>query len=315
MGFEQPEVDGVLLGCDRGEEEPEKAIKCGQPPVTKAGDVWLLGRHRIACGDATDPGAYAQLLEGCAADMVFTDPPYGCPVDGFVSSRGHREFVQGSGEMDARWLTGFFERWCEQLKNYSVPGAVVELCIDWRSLHSLMNAAGPVFGDPINMAVWVKDRAGMGSFLRSQHELVLIYCTPGATYRNNVELGRHGRNRTNVWKYPSAMSFAHSGAEGDLLDDHPTPKPKDMVADAILDCTARGAVVLDPFIGSGSTLIASEKTGRVCRGMDLDPLYVDLAVRRWQAWTGQQAVHAHDARRFDDIGQETAASLEGASHD
>jgi DNA modification methylase len=178
-----------------------------------------------------------------------------------------------------------------------------------------MNAAGPVFGDPINMAVWVKDRAGMGSFLRSQHELVLIYCTPGATYRNNVELGRHGRNRTNVWKYPSAMSFAHSGAEGDLLDDHPTPKPKDMVADAILDCTARGAVVLDPFIGSGSTLIASEKTGRVCRGMDLDPLYVDLAVRRWQAWTGQQAVHAHDARRFDDIGQETAASLEGASHD
>jgi DNA modification methylase len=141
----------------------------------------------------------------------------------------------------------------------------------------------------------------MGSFLRSQHELVLIYAMRGGKPRNNVELGKHGRNRTNVWKYPSAMSFRHSGAEGDLLDGHPTPKPKDMVADAILDCTARGDIILDPFLGSGSTLIAAEKVGRRCFGMDLDPGYVDLAIRRWQSWTGARAVNAETGELFDDL--------------
>ena len=141
----------------------------------------------------------------------------------------------------------------------------------------------------------------MGSWLRSQHELVLIYAMRGLKHRNNVELGRHGRNRTNVWKYPSAMSFRYSGAEGDLLDGHPTPKPKDMVADALLDCTQRGDIVLDVFLGSGSTLIGAEKVGRRCFGMDLDPAYVDLAVRRWQSWTGKQAVHGVSGETFDDL--------------
>jgi hypothetical protein len=233
--------------------------------------------------------------------MCFSDPPYGCQVEGFVSGRGHREFVEASGELDQAGLKEFFRGFCKAIADYVDPGAVIELCIDWRSASLLMQVASSIFGEMINLAVWVKDRAGMGSFLRSQHELILIYAMPGGRPRNNVELGRHGRNRTNVWRYPSAMSFKHSGAEGDLLEGHPTPKPKDLVADAIMDCTARGDAVLDPFLGSGSTLIAAEKAGRRCFGMDLDAGYVDLAIRRWQSWTGRQAVHAETGERFDDL--------------
>jgi hypothetical protein len=300
IGFEAAEVDQAVSATP-ATEEPEKALAPSSAIITKIGDVWLLGGHQVACGDAKDSAAYARLLGGKRAQMCFTDPPYGCPVQGFVSSRGHREFVEASGELDPDGLKGFFGGFCTAIAGHVDPGAVIELCIDWRSASLLMQAASSSFGEMINLAVWVKDRGGMGSFLRSQHELILIYAMPGGRPRNNVELGKHGRNRTNVWKYPSAMSFRHSGAEGDLLDGHPTPKPKDLVADAILDCTARGDIVLDPFLGSGSTLIAAEKVGRLCFGMDLDPAYVDLAIRRWQSWTGGQAVHAETGELFDDL--------------
>ena len=300
IGFGAAEVDQAVAATPIT-EEPEKVLAPTSAVVSKIGDVWLLDGHRIGCGDATDSAAYDRLLSGKRAQMGFTDPPYGCPVQGFVSSRGHREFVQASGELDGAGLKSFFDGFCAAIAAHVDPGAVIELCIDWRSASLLMQAASSAFGEMINLAVWVKDRGGMGSFLRSQHELILIYAMSGGRPRNNVELGRHGRNRTNVWKYPCAMSFRHSGAEGDLLDGHPTPKPKDLVADAILDCTARGDIVLDPFLGSGSTLIAAEKVGRLCFGMDLDPAYVDLAVRRWQSWTGRQAIHAETGERFDDL--------------
>ena len=300
IGFDASEVDRAIAATPTA-EEPEKALAPTSAIVSKIGDVWLAGEHQVACGDAKDDGAYATLLHGKRAQMCFTDPPYGCPVQGFVSSRGHREFVQASGELDQEGLRGFFDGFCTAIANQLDPGGVIELCIDWRSAPLLMEAASKSFGEMINLAVWVKDRPGLGSFLRSQHELILIYATGGQKPRNNVQLGKHGRNRTNVWKYPSAMSFRHSGAEGDLLDGHPTPKPKDMVADAILDCTARGDIVLDPFLGSGSTLIAAERVGRRCFGMDLDPVYVDLAVRRWQSWTGGEAVHAETGETFDDL--------------
>lgn len=312
IGFDAAEVDQAIAATPVT-EEPEKRLAPTSAILSKVGDIWLLGGHRVACGDAKDSAAYARLLGGNRAQMCWTDPPYGCAVQGFVSSRGHREFVEASGELDGAGLKGFFHGFCAALADHVDPGAVIELCIDWRSASLLMQAASSVFGELVNLAVWVKDRAGMGSFLRSQHELVLIYAMPGARPRNNVELGKHGRNRTNVWKYPSAMSFRHSGAEGDLLDGHPTPKPKDMVADAILDCSARGDIVLDPFLGSGSTLIGAEKVGRRCYGMDLDPAYVDLAVRRWQSWTGRQAVHAETGERFDDL--LAAAELQLESED
>lgn len=300
IGFDAAEVDQAIAATPIS-EELEEPLAPASAIISKPGDVWLLGGHHVACGDAKDREAYARLLGGNRARMCFTDPPYGCPVQGFVSSRDHREFVEASGELGPAGLKTFFEGFCTAIADQLEPGSVVELCIDWRSASLLMQAASGVFGELVNLAVWVKDRAGMGSFLRSQHELVLIYATPGGRPRNNVELGKHGRNRTNVWKYPSAMSFRHSGAEGDLLDGHPTPKPKDLVADALLDCTARGDIVLDPFLGSGSTLIGAEKVGRRCYGMDLDPVYVDLAVRRWQSWTGRQAVHAETGERFDDL--------------
>lgn len=312
IGFDAAEVDQAIAPMP-ATEQPEKSLARSPAVVSRVGDIWLVGEHRVACGDAKDAGAYACLLRGTRAQMCFTDPPYGCPVAGFVSGRGHREFVEASGELDRDGLRTFFEGFCCAIAEHVEPGAVIELCIDWRSASLLMQAASNAFGEMINLAVWVKDRPGMGSFLRSQHELILIYAARGGRPRNNVELGKHGRNRTNVWRYPSAMSFRHSGAEGDLLDDHPTPKPKDLVADAILDCTARGDIVLDPFLGSGSTLIAAEKTGRLCFSMDLDPAYVDLAVRRWQSWTGGQAVHAQTGEPFDDLF--SAAELELAGED
>ena len=299
IGFDAAEVDQAIA-AKPVTEKVEEPLAPASAICSTVGDLWLLGGHRTMCGDAKDRSAYTRLLNGKRAQMCFTDPPYGCPVKGFVSSRGHREFVEASGELGPDRLRTFFGGFCTVIAEHVDPGAVIELCIDWRSAPILMQAASSCFGDLINLAVWVKDRAGMGSFLRSQYELILIYAMPGGPPRNNVQLGRHGRNRTNVWKYPCAMSFRHSGAEGDLLDDHPTPKPKDMVADAILDCTARGDIVLDPFLGSGSSLIAAEKIGRLCFGMDLDPAYVDLAVRRWQSWTGCQAVHADTGELFDD---------------
>ena len=212
--------------------------------------------------------------------------------------------------MSAEELQVAFFKWCAAMQANARPGCIINIYIDWRSCQAMMAAAGAVFGPLVNMVVWVKDRAGMGSFYRSQHELVLIYRVPGGALRNNVELGRHGRNRTNVWRYPSAMGFARTGTEGDLLADHPTPKNKEMIADAMLDATKRGEVVLDPFLGSGSTLIAAEKVGRVCVGSDISPLYVDLAIRRWQAWTGKAAIHAVTGITFNAAVHATAQATE-----
>ena len=164
----------------------------------------------------------------------------------------------------------------------------------------VLNAARPVYSELKNLCVWAKDNAGMGSLYRSQHELVFIYKRGTAAHTNNVELGRHGRNRTNVWQYPGVNSFGRKGEEGNLLGMHPTVKPVKLVADAILDCTSRGDIVLDGFLGSGSTLIAAERVGRRCYGLELDPLYVDTIIRRWQALTGGIARHAVTEAAFND---------------
>ena len=273
--------------------------------VSSVGRLWLARQHRVMCGDATDASALAILMMGQMAAAACADPPFGCKVDGFVATKGkHREFVQASGEMSDPELLAFFGRLCRALAAILRPGALVYLFIDWRSLHLLLEAGQEVFGKLVNLCVWSKDRAGMGSFYRSQHELVLVFRQPGAKHTNNVQLGKHGVNRTNVWAYPSAAS-SRKGREGDLLKSHPTPKIVEMIGDAMLDCTVRGEVVVDTFLGSGTSLIAAERTGRVCFGMDLDPLYVDLAIRRWQAWTGEQAVDAETGETFDTIAQRT----------
>ena len=292
MGLTVSEVD-IAMGAMNDDGEPDRPIAANNgPTVSVVGDCFNLGSHRLICGSALNAEAYLKLMAGKTAAMILTDPPYGIKIDGGVAGKGrHREFVQGSGDMSDQELVEFFLTSLKEAQRHLAPGALVEICMDWRGMPQLLAAATPLFGKMINMAVWVKDRAGMGSFLRSQYELVLIFRNPGGKHRNNVELGRNGRHRSNVWDYPSAKSFSKASDEGDMLANHPTPKPVRMIADAILDCTKRGDIILEMFCGSGTAIIAAERTGRACYAIELDPIYVDLAVRRWQRWTGEYAIH------------------------
>ena len=306
IGWSTTEAD-LLIGADRIDSAADAVPEIDPLAVSAAGDIFLLDRHRVGCLDATLPDSCPRLMDGKSADMVSADPPYGIGINGGVSTTGkHREFVEGSGDKSDAELARFFEAFLAGCHSALHPGGLAYLYMDWRSQRLLQEAAEPLFGKLLNLCIWVKDRAGMGSFYRSRHELVFLYRKPGGKHRNNVQLGRHGRDRSNVWDYPCAMS-TRSGREGDMLARHPTPKNVAMVMDSILDCTARGGTVLDPFLGSGTTLIACERIGRVCHGMDLDPLYVDLAIRRWQAWTGRQAVHAQTGQTFDALACERRA--------
>jgi DNA modification methylase len=245
------------------------------------------------------------------AAMVFSDPPYNVPIDGHASGLGathHRPFPMASGEMNRTEFTTFLGDAFRNLTAFSVNGSIHFICMDWRHLDELLTAGRDAYGELKNLCVWVKDNAGMGSLYRSQHELVFVFKHGRNGHRNNVQLGRFGRNRSNIWQYRRASSFARCGEEGNLLALHPTVKPVAMVADAILDCSARGDMVLDAFLGSGTTLIAAERTGRRCYGMELDSLYVDTIVRRWQALTGGSARHAAIGRSFDDLAREAEAA-------
>jgi DNA modification methylase len=315
MGFSISEGDLAIEAVTEGKQKVEPPVHIAPFAVSTPGDIWLCGHHRVGCGDAADPEWLALLRDDKPVDMVFTDKPYGCAVSGFVTTRKHREFVQLSGDDAEERRPELFRAWCDAIATTVRPGAIVFLCMDWRGFADLHASASAVFGNMLNLVVWNKDRAGMGSLYRSQHELILVFRAPGVPHRNNVELGKHGRHRTNVWTYPSAKTFATTGTEGDLLADHATPKNKEMIADAILDVTKRGDVVFDPFLGSGSTLIAADKVGRVCHGGDLDPLFVDVAIRRWQAWSSKQAVHLQSGRSFDDIEAERCSLEESHDHE
>ena len=234
-------------------------------------------------------------MEGLRAHAAFTDVPYNL-AGHEISGKGrvkHASFKMAAGEMSTERFRGFLSTSIELMALHSVDGALHYHCIDWRHVRDLQAAADPIYHDLLNICVWVKPNGGMGSLYRSRHEFVLVYKHGRKRHRNNVDLGRYGRNRNNVWEYAGGNSFSgRITDEGNLLQLHPTVKPVQMIADAILDSTARGEIVLDPFLGSGSTLIAAERTGRRCFGMDIDPLYVDVAIRRWQRHTGGRAVHA-----------------------
>jgi DNA modification methylase len=243
--------------------------------------------------------------------MVFTDPPYNVPILGHASGKGriqHRDFAMATGELDVVEFTSFLTRCCALMAKFSVDGALNLVCMDWRHVGELLEAGRLAYTELKNLCVWVKDNGGMGSLYRSQHELVFIFKSGSASHRNNVQLGRYGRNRTNVWHYPCANTFSRQSEEGYLAALHPTIKPVGMVADAVLDCSARGDIVLDPFLGSGTTIIAAERVGRCCYGMEIDPLYVDTIIRRWQTFTGDAAIHAMTGKRFDDLVSEAEAS-------
>jgi DNA modification methylase len=309
-GFDMGEIDFRIESLGEKREAPDPADQLPSLPeqaVSRVGDLWQLGRHRVLCGNVLDRSAFAVLMEGRTADLVFSDPPYNVPIGGHVSGLGavnHREFPMASGEMSEAEFTRFLSTAFEQLCAFSQPGSVHFICIDWRHLRELLSAGKDIYGALVNLCIWVKPNGGMGSLYRSRHELIAVFKNGKVPHHNNVELGRHGRNRTNVWTYPGATGFGHQNEEGVLLSLHPTVKPVALVADAILDCSSRGDLVLDAFLGSGTTLIAAERTGRSCYGLELDPLYVDTIIHRWQAYAGEIAWHAVGGQSFAELAKE-----------
>jgi len=272
------------------------------------GDVFQLGPHRLICGDATDPAVLAELMEGdVPARLILTDEPYNVKIAGHVTGGGHREFAMASGEMsDAEFLV-FNGAWMEAVLPCLCDGGVFGTFIDWRGLPTVHLAAAKLDLVPLNLIVWAKTNAGMGSLYRSQHELLPLFKKGTAPHINNVELGKRGRWRSNLWTYPGASSLGSDARRG--LKDHPTVKPTAMLEDAILDVTKRDDIVLDPFLGSGSTLVAADRTGRVCRGVELDPLYVDVIVRRYEAATDNPAVLAETGETYHELKGRRAAQL------
>ena len=314
-GFETAEIDLLLLdgdtaADDAGEDEVPEVASGPGAAVSRPGDLWELGTHRLLCADALQPAGYAALLAGGGlADAVFTDPPYNVPIAGHAGGLGrvrHRDFAMAAGEMDRAEFTRFLQRAIGLLCQHSVRGSLHYLCMDWRHAFELLGAALPHYAAFRNLCVWNKDNAGMGSFYRSKHELVFVFQNGAGRAVNNVQLGATGRYRTNVWDYPGANTLRLG--RGADVSAHPTVKPVALVADAIQDCTRRGALVLDSFCGSGTTIAACERTGRQARCMELDPLYVDVAVRRWEARTGRAAALAGDGRSFAEIAAARAAA-------
>ena len=306
IGMDMGEVDVRIHGLDdlkvddSVDTSDQFDVPAG-PAITESGDLWLLGPHRIICGDSTRPEFYDILMAGKLATMIFADPPYNVKINGHVSGKGaisHREFKMGAGEMSAWEFTEFLRTVFDHAVRHSAPGSIHFQCMDFRHLREMLDAGLSVYSELKNLCVWSKNTGGMGSLYRSRHELIFVFKHGTEPHINNVELGRHGRYRTNVWEYKSINSTRHSTDEGDLLAMHPTVKPVRMVGDAILDCSKRGDIVLDNFLGSGSTLIAAQRVGRICYGIEMDPLYVDTAIRRWQSDTGQDAVLASSGHTF-----------------
>lgn len=293
LGFEVGEIDFTVSKLDRVAVAADDDVQVPdptRPPVAQKGDLWALGAHRLLVGDATDRKSYTRLLGTERARAVFTDPPYNVPISGFVSGKGrakHHEFVMASGEMSEAQFNAFLSNVCQLLVDHTEEGSLHYLCMDWRYADTVFAAGKCTYAELKNICVWVKHNAGMGSLYRSQHEFIFVYKQGSAAHRNNVQLGEHGRHRSNVWHYAGANSVSRGGENP--LELHPTVKPTALVTDAILDSTRPGDIVLDPFLGSGTTLIAAERCGRRCFGMEIDPLYADTIIHRWEALTARKA--------------------------
>lgn len=303
-GFEVPEID-LILNSPASDADPADEIPDESVEVTcRPGDLWLLGNHRIVCGDARDEAPFSLLMQDLRASVVFADAPFNVVIDGHASGNGkvhHAEFAMASGEMSESEFTRFLHDSFTQLAAWSTSGSIHFLCMDWRHLNELLTAGRSVYDSLLNVCIWNKGTGGMGSFYRSQHEMIFVFKKGKTAHRNNVQLGKFGRNRTNVWSYPGANALSRSGEEGNVLAMHPTVKPVALIADALLDCSARGEIVLDSFLGSGSTLLAAERIGRICHGIEIEPKYVDVAIRRWQNLTGERAIHASTGVAFDEF--------------
>lgn len=303
-GFVAPKIDLLIqsLAAEEDADDEIPPIQDDSPSITRLGDLWQLGEHLLICADARDAAAYSVLMGGELAGQVITDPPYNVKIDGNVCGNGavrHPEFVMASGELSEQEFRELLEIVLDLMVQFSRDGSLHYVFMDWRHVGGLLTVGAATYTELKNFCVWNKDNAGMGSFYRSKHELLPVFKNGSAAHVNNIELGRHGRNRTNVWDYPGASSM-HEGRLDDLRL-HPTVKPVALIADAILDASNRGDIVLDPFGGSGTTIVAAEQTGRQARVIELDPRYVDVAIRRWQQLNNKEATLADSGVSFDDI--------------
>ena len=320
-GFSSTEIDLVLEGAGEGspndptDVEDEIPLTTNDPAtaITRTGDVWCLGRHRLICGDARDGAVFDLVMGHERADLIFTDPPYNVPIDGHVTGLGrirHREFAMGVGEMSAEAFTSFLRLTLGNAAALARDGAVAFACMDWRHMGELLKAGQAVFSELKNLCVWNKTNGGMGTFYRSKHELVFVFKAGVAGHTDTLGLGDGGHHRTNVWDY-AGVNTLRVGRSEDLAM-HPTVKPVALVAAAIKDCSKRGEIVLDPFGGCGTTLIAAEKTDRLARLIESDPAYCDTILRRYERVTGKQAMRAASGMSFEEIAQERAATLAAA---
>ena len=303
-GFEPVEIDQILSDFEEDSADPadtmDSAWQSAQV-VSKPGDLWQLGNHHLLCGDARNGDHLDRLMGRERAAMAFLDPPYNVRIRDVVG-RGrvkHGEFAMASGEMSRTDFTVFLEETLGNAAGVSRDGAVHYVCMDWRHVAELIQAGRDVYGEMLNLAVWIKSNSGQGAFLRSRHELIGIFRVGEGKHLNNIQLGRHGRSRSNVWHYAGVNTFR--AGRMDELAVHPTVKPVTMVADAMKDCTRRGDIVLDTFAGAGTTMLAAERVGRRAYSLELEPKYVDVAIRRWQAFTRRDAVQADTGQTFDDV--------------
>lgn len=312
-GFELAEIDALLIEEVPDQQEAEELPGVPKTPVSQPGDIWCCGEHRLAQGDARDPSVYERLfVETEAARFVLTDPPFNVPVRGHCTSQSHhREFAVAHGELSREEFATFNVEWMRPALGCLVDGGLVATFIDWRSVELILATGRELDLELLNLIVWNKSNGGQGSLWRSQHELAPVFKKGIESHKNNVELGRWGRYRSNVWNYPGASTLGSDAREGLVV--HPTVKPREMLEDAILDVTDRGDVVLDCFLGSGSTLIAAETTGRICRAIELDTGYCDVAVERWQRATGHDAILNETGETFAEVAlrRNTRAPTEG----
>lgn len=314
-GFSPEELDIILLEpmaieANDGDEEPQGAR------VSELGDIWQLGPHRVICGNALEAQTYRSLLNGETAHAVLIDPPYNVKIKNNVSGLGskvHDEFVMASGELSDDEFQQFLSTVLALLTSLLATGAVLFVFMDWRSMHRVYHAGFAAGLRLINKIIWYKQQGSMGALYRSAYEELVVFCTADKPRTNNVELGRHGRDRANVWIAPGANRKGSSANE--MLGQHATPKPVELCVDAILDVTCKGDIVLDAFLGSGTTLIAAEKTGRRCYAVELDPKFVDVSVRRWMGLTGEGAVLCQTRETFGEVEHRRNGGCEGRENE
>jgi DNA modification methylase len=315
-GFSIAEIDGLVESLtpeEQGDPADDQLPSLSEgTPVSRLGDLWVLGNHKLYCGDSRDPKSFEALLGSEKAQMVFTDPPYNVPIEGNVSGLGrvkHREFAMASGEMPSAEFAQFLQVAFRLLAAFSIDGSIHFACMDWRHLSEILAAGSGAYTELKNLCVWVKDNGGMGSFYRSRHELIFAFKSGSAPHINSFELGQHGRYRTNVWQYRGMNTLGVHRQEELVL--HPTVKPVALIADAIKDVSSRSGIVLDCFGGSGSTLIAAHKTGRRARLIEIDPVYVDRIIRRWEDYAKDDAILAATQELYAAVAHERGAPTKG----